>query len=74
MAIGLNPRFPRSSIRYSRAQTGMRTSLVVVGAGFENLPNVRFIEGNHEVQTFSAYAADQTFTESIGLWSFVRRL
>ena len=75
MALGLNLRFPNTSVGYSRTQTGMRTSPVVVGRpGFQDLPNVRFIEGNHEVQTLSAYAADQTFTESLGLWRSIRRL
>jgi hypothetical protein len=41
MALSLNLRLRRTSIGYSRAQTGMRTPLVVVvRPGFENLLNL----------------------------------
>src|SRR5437762_3443920 len=52
MTVGLKLRLRRTPIWYSRAQTGMRTSPVVVRRpGFENLTDVRFVEWNHEIQT-----------------------
>ena len=48
--------------------------LVVRRPAFENLADVRFVEWNHEIQTFSACAADQTFTESIGSHRQLHRL
>jgi len=70
---GLNFRLRKTPVRYSRTQTGVRTSPVVVrGPGVENLTDMRFVERNHEIQTFSACATDQAFTESIRLWTFVR--
>jgi len=35
---------------------------------------MRFVDWNHEVQTFPARTADQTFTKSIRLWRLARRL
>jgi hypothetical protein len=74
MSLCLNLSLRRIPVGYSWAQTGMRTSPVVVRRpGFENLTDVRFVEWNHEIQTLSACAADESFAESIRLGRLVRR-
>src|SRR5882762_11706046 len=72
MPLRLNLRPRRTAVGHSRAKTGMRTSPVVVQRpGLENFTDLRFVEWNHEIQTFSACAPNEAFTESIRLGRFV---
>src|SRR2546422_11565851 len=64
----------RIRVRHSGSKAGMRAcSVVVRGPGFERLSDVRVIEGNYEVQTLSAYTADQALAKCVRSGRPIRR-
>ena len=59
MPFGLKLGFRSALIWNTWSEAGMRPADIVVRhPGFEGLPDVRFVERNHKVETFSTSTAD----------------
>lgn len=60
--------YPGTRIRESRAETRVRAAAIVVEPpGAKNPPQVVLLEWNQEVQALPAEAAEEPFTEGVGL-------
>src|SRR5262245_12727433 len=67
MPFALKLRLRKVGVRNSRSQTGVRSRRVVMNYPlFHDPPDVVFVDGKHEIQTFSTGAADQPLAECIG--------
>src|SRR2546422_6130518 len=59
----------------TRPEAGMRSSAIVMAnPRFECLSDVRFVDRNHKVETFSTSTADQALAKCIRLGRLVRSL
>lgn len=75
MPFGLKLGFRNTAIWCGRAEAGMwPSSIVVRNPNFEGLPDVRFIERNHEVEALPTGTPDQALAKCICFGRLIRSL